>query len=328
MSAHYLNRANYHGEPARAGDLVKNSTVGEEKETAPRNPDLASPLSRLSYPGALGRLRELAMGSARREALRTIRAASPDQWQYVRDPAPQLLIDAGHSSLLLVYEAPEKLKELHFVGRKTAVHLDGECELAQRLARYVARAYLVLRAPLNQNSLAHLRKFACGEADLPSTYAAVHEHRHIAPGGFIDTKRRTATVEVPSGVIELQHTRSRYRVSSSEYPEVSQAYLEDCVSRQMEIERLTRMMGRVSYVETAPDLDFYRQQLRYLSTPQVAPPAGVTSEFDAVLKSPKLTELARLFGANADSEHLLASEELIDAALGKAAEANQPRTTN
>lgn len=187
------------------------------------SPNSSASLDRKPNPSLPALVSECIFGSPRREALAVLRTARPDQWDYTTDPVPQIRVqDKLGRDLLLQYSDNEPhngaptLQALHFTSERGALHLDGTCELAQRITRFAARAFGALLQNEAKACLQQLKQFVAGTLEAPSTYDKKESHYYSAHDRLNQLKDAFATIELPSGELRIHWHKHQFHLSMEE----------------------------------------------------------------------------------------------------------------
>ncbi len=166
---------------------------------------------------------ECIFGSPRREALSALRTARPDQWHYTKDPIQQIRVqDELGRDLLFQYSGDKPhngaptLQALHLTSERGALHLDGTCELAQRLTRFAARAFAALLHNEAKACLQQLKEFVAGTLEAPSNYEKKESHYSVGQDRFNHRHDAFATIELPSGELRIHWHKHQFHLSMEE----------------------------------------------------------------------------------------------------------------
>lgn len=264
-----------------------------------------NPLS-LSYPNLPQRVGECIFGSARREALKALRAATVDQWSYTNAPVPSVTVRDGRGDeVIFQYDAYNNLDSVHLTSERGTLHITGECELAQRLSRFATRALSSLLQRATVECKEHLTLFVDGSRPARSHYDQQQSHRHIARDGFESTKNKTAIVEFPTGsTVEIISNEYTYRLPADERWKREQERLAWC-AHIIDSPRLVRE-GAMHLESPHPSTPFGGAMLttngydaspaKVFFSPPPAPDRGTETSLKATVRNQKLDDLASTFG--------------------------------
>lgn len=264
-----------------------------------------TPLS-LSYPNLPQRVGECIFGSARREALKALRAATVDQWSYTNVPVPSVTVRDGRGDeVLFQYDAHNNLDSVHLTSERGTLHITGDCELAQRLSRFATRALSSLLQKTTQECREQLMLFAARSRAAHSQCERQHSHRHIARDGYESTDVKTARVELSAGsTVEISCSVYTYRLPVDERWTRQQEGLgwvahiagnlnlvRDCEMGLDSPYSPTSFIGALSGSE-----GYLSSPAKFFSPPPPPPDRGTQTSLKATVRNQKLDALASTFG--------------------------------
>lgn len=265
----------------------------------------ASPLA-LSYPNLPQRVGECIFGSARREALKALRAATADQWSYTSTPVPSVsVLDGRGNEVLFQYDGLNNLASVHLTSERGKLDITGDCELAQRLNRFASRALSSLLQRATSECKEQLTRFTAGALEALSHYEHRQSHRHIAGDGYESIDNQTAIVELSAGSsVEIISRVYTYRLPADERWKLEQersawrAHIRENPSLVRECE-MRPDPPHLSYppIGVTSATDWYDSSPAKFYFPPLPPPdRGTETSIKVEAKNQKLDTLAGVFG--------------------------------
>jgi len=260
----------------------------------------------LSYPNFPQRVGECIFGSARREALKALRAATADQWSYTKDPVPSVcVLDGRGNEVLFQYDGHSNLAAVPLTSERGKLHITGDCELAQRLTRFATRAFSSLLQKTTLECEGQLTLFAAGSPAAHSHYEHQQSHRHIARDGYESTNNKTAIVVLSTGsTVEIISNEYTYRLPADERCKREQERLAWC-AHIIDSPRVVRE-GVIRLESPHPSTPFFgalfatdgydASPAKVLFAPQPSPDRGTETSLKATVRNQKLDALASTFG--------------------------------
>lgn len=260
----------------------------------------------LSYPNFPQRVGECIFGSARREALKALRAATADQWSYTKDPVPSVcVLDGRGNEVLFQCDGHSNLAAVHLTSERGKLHITGDCELAQRLTRFATRAFSSLLQKTTLECEGQLTLFAAGSPAAHSHYEHQQSHRHIARDGYERTDDKTARVELSAGsTVEIISSVYTYRLPADERWTRQQeglawvAHIADKLNLARECEmRLDLPYSPTPFISALSATDgYYSSPAKFFSPPPPPPDRGTETSLTVTVRNQKLDALASIFG--------------------------------
>ncbi len=271
--------------------------------------NISASLEHHSHPTLPAQAVECVFGSTRREALAALRTARVGQWDYTNDPVPQIRIqDERGSALVFQYSLTKTpnwtktLQAVHLSSERGNLHMDGGCELAQRLLRRTTRQAAVLLRREARNCFEQLKMFVAGKLESESFYEHKYAHQHLGEERSSRRNDAFATIELPSGKLKINWYKHEFNLSMQERLE----------SYNLSMQRFTAQLPPPHIKQVAfPVSDFVIPGCASsMSTATLIPPlppfpeAHQVEEFiSAQLSQPKLDKIANWLGAPPLQEH-------------------------
>ena len=166
------------------------------------------------YPGLAQRSLELLTGSIRRDALHAIRTTTVSQWELRDTEAPAVRFTHPRCDGQFIFSPSGSLEVLSLQTPTESLHLDGSCDMAQRICRFAQRQVAVLFLRSKRDAVKTLHALLAGGSHVSpcsSTYQEENIH-HYDGTDRTDGWSRTGSVVTAFGKIDLKADHILYEI--------------------------------------------------------------------------------------------------------------------
>jgi hypothetical protein len=272
------------------------------------SPNTSASLDNKSNPSLPALVSECIFGSPRREALGALRTARPNQWDYTADPVQQIRVQDEQGRDLLFqykgnrpYNGAHKLHALHLTSERGSLHLDGTCELAQRVNRFAARAFGALLQNEAKACLHQLKEFIAGRLEAPSSFERKESHRHLGQDRFNNLSDSFATIKLPSGDLKIHWHKHQFHLSMEERI-AKYEILMRCFMELYPPPHIPQQVPEPTFSGAGYTVGSFSSSVYKPVPPPFPPSYNVEESISAVLSQPKLDTIADCLGVTSLKE--------------------------